>query len=313
MRKHFGWLLLLFVVAFSLLLVGCTDNLGLVDFSGELRLADSNDGWGYRVIAQADPSYYDVGSGSRLVEYRNELALDKSFHIGKTDYLFVSRFQGGFSPFANYVEANDFAGFQTQVYNFNAHRRVKFFVVKQSDSGDDWNRHLDNGDDQERHYLERSGEFQLTFFDEDTGCDYIVTSTYKINSDADRRTDKKGNFIIDDHGYYTYDNVTVKGHSQIAIGTRKCLYAEKMIGDKKIGFYVLDWNLDGRFNEDDDLVYCNYHGDFLNFNKTVRLTNSDDPKKDNKYLIRLIKPANPHQKYRLQVTLVEVGLREKKS
>jgi hypothetical protein len=311
MRKRWGWLLL-FIIGFSLLMAGCTDELGVVDLSGEIPLAMSNAGWGYRIIAQTDPTRYNVSPSSRLYEIRNDLALDQTLRIGKTDYLFVSRFQGGFSPFANfhYIESNDFPGFQTQLYNYNTHRRVKFFVMKQSDTGDDWNNRLDNGNDQERHYLSRSGEFKITFFDADTGCDYIVSSTYEVNSVADRETDKKGNFVLDDRGYYEYDSLSLKGKSQICIGTRQCLYAEKMAGTKKIGFYILDWNLDGQFTED-DRVYCNYHDNFFQFNQTIRLTDSYDAKKDNKYVLKLVKPTATNGNFRLLVELVELGVREK--
>lgn len=269
----------------------------------------TNDGWGYRIIGQSDLKTSPDWVSNKLVQYRGNLEMEQLFKIGGTEYLFVCRFSGGSSRFGDYAADDASRGFGIQIYNYTNHKRVKTFTIRQSDSGDDWMLPLDDGSDYPNHYLNRAGEHKLTFFGEDSECDYILEGTYNINSQAIRKTNKKKEYVLDKDGYYVYNAINVSGQSKIAIGTRKCLYAVKYIGGEKIDFYVLDWNLDGVFSED-DVVYCSYHQSFFNFGETIRLTNSDKETQDNKYMFKLIKPTAESDNYILQLQLVDVGVRK---
>ena len=296
MRKY---LLLLVLVGSVLLITGCADKLGAIDLSGELPLTMSNDSWAYRIIGTNGFNFglKDAQSRDRLSDYQGNLEFQKILHIGKTDYLFTNRFYD--------------SGLFCDVTNRNTNQEVETLVKSNINFGSDWGSRLDNLDDKTQHRLWRNGASSSTFSDPDTGCEYIITSTYEISSSAERETDKNGDFVVYG-GIYQYEDLWVKGDSDISIGTRRCLEAEQSIGKKKIKFYVLDWNLDGQFTEE-DRVFCDYHGQFYDFGKTIRFTNSSDASKDNKYIIKLIAPTSTDKDYHLQVQLVELGIREKKS
>ncbi len=295
----------------AVLLSGCVDELGAVDLSGEYPLRSSNDGWAFRVIGDVSLNRHSLEPYSRMIDYRNYLEQDTTFRIAGTDYLFVSRFQGGYLTFGRrnpYGEA--YRNFQTQVYNYNTHEPVKPFVIQQSDTGADWDNRLDFGGKDIKQTLNRNGNFKFTFYDEGINQDLIVYSSYSIDTTAERKVNKQDQYILDKNGRYQYDDVKAVGWSQICIGARSCLVAEHYVGNQKIVLYVLDWDFDGKFTAA-DRIYCDYTDEFYWFGKTIRLSKSFDPKKDNKYSLAFIAPATPLDLPRLKIELVEKGVREK--
>lgn len=308
MKHSIRIIVILFI---AIWLSGCVDELGAIDLSGEYPLHSSNDGWAYRIIGDVSLNRYNLEPNSRMIDYRNYLEQDTTFRIAGTDYLFVSRFQGGYFAFGRrnpYIEA--YRNFQTQVYNYNTHEPVKPFVIQQSDTGDDWDSRLDPGGKDIKQTLSRSGNFKFTFYDEGINQDLIVYSSYSIDTTAERKVNKQDQYILDKNGYYQYDDVKAVGWSQICIGTRRCLIAEHTVGSRKIILYVLDWDFDGKFTAA-DRIYCNYTDDFYWFGNTIRLSESFNPKKDNKYILSLVAPANPNDLPKLKIELVEKGIREK--
>ena len=299
------------ILVITIMLSGCVDELGAVDLSGEYPLNSSNDGWAYRIIGDADLNRYSLDPDSRMIDYRNYLELDTTFQIAGTEYLFVSRFQGGYFAFGRRNPyADPFRNFQTQVYNYTTHEPIKPFVIQQTDSGDDWNNRLDYGGKDITQTLNRSGIFKFTFYDETIDRDLIVESSYSIQTTAERKVDKHDQYILDKNRNYRYEDVKAIGSSQIAIGTRHCLIAKHTFGNRNVYLYVLDWNFDGKFT-DADRVFCFHTDDFYWFGQTIRLSESFDPKKDNKYVLTLVQPANPNDLPRLKIELVEKGIREK--
>ncbi|HYH03349.1 MAG TPA: hypothetical protein VEC37_09625 [Bacillota bacterium] len=298
----------MYVVFLSVLflLAGCTDDLGRVDLSGEIKLQPANKGWAYRNIASTDLFPSRVNEHHRLIDFRDGLELEKTITMGQTDYMFVTRFTTGFKLLDIFVDSRDesLRDFQTLVYSLKSHRLMKTFITKQSDSGDPWDSRVMLWRDpkQEKKVLEREGVFHMVFQEPDTGCDCIVESDYSIESTAKRQTDADGKPVVD---------IDIDGKSRIKIGFRQCLAGEKLINNERIEFYVLDWDFDGQFTEN-DMIWNDYTKKMVGFNEEVRLTGSLISSKDNTYVVRLVKNTpKTDPEYLLKIELKSVGKRKK--
>ncbi|HEY8462460.1 MAG TPA: hypothetical protein VIM29_00275 [Bacillota bacterium] len=307
-RKFIVFLSLLFLLA------GCTDDLGKVDLSGEIKLEPATKGWAYRTIASTKLRPSRVTEDHRLIDFRDDLTLEKTVTLGKTDYMFVTRFTTGFKLKDIFVDSRDesLRDFQTLVYSFKTHKIMKTLITKQSDSGDPWDRRITLGHDLKggKKVLEREGIFHMVFHEPDTGWDCIVESDYTIESSAIRKKDAPGRDGKPEFNPHrmAYD-LEVKGSSRLQIGFRQCLIGEKLIDNKLITFYVLDWDFDGQFTEN-DVVWNDYTEKFINFNEEVRLTDSLISSKDNTYVVHLKEnTTETQQEYLLNIELKSVGKR----
>lgn len=290
--RRLGWLVMLLVVLL-VAVSGCTDELGVVDLSGTVDLSMSQSGWAYRVIDNGRTNLTPRFAEQRLSEFRDGLEMHPVVRIGSEDYMVVSRFD---------------REFWTEVYHLDGHRPVRTFIVKQSETGDPWHFRLDEGPRNAVKYeLKRTGKIELFFYERSTGVDYIVESNYRIESKAVREVDKSGKLVIK-RGELQWDRLYVSGSSELKMGARQCLTGTKNIAGKTIRFYVLDWDFDGNFTEA-DRVWCDYTREFLNFNQTVRLTDSWKASKDNTYRLRLLAPTEHSQSYQLQIEIEEAGVR----
>lgn len=290
---------------------GCTDKLGQVDFSGRVELEPDSGGWAYRNIASASIRPIKVDPDDRLGDYQNDLELQKTVAIGKGDYLIATRFKTnrirtGHDILDIFLKSDFFTLFgdyQILVYSFDAKERVKTIIAKDSEYGDDWDSLIDDPRAKfKTRNLERKGEFIQYFQEPATGRDCILEIGYEIKSETTRLINEEGDFIEED-GEYKYEELSVDGSAWINVGFRQCLKGKLIIGDQIIQFYVLDWDLDGEFSEE-DLVWSDYTKKTYPFGKETRLTDSWSAKKDNTYRLSLIKPRTEEEKYALEIELV---------
>lgn len=296
---------LIFVIS---ILSGCTDKLGVVDFSGVVDLKASKEGWAYRTVDKTDFSRANLSPDTRLSEFRDRLELSKIVQVGANEYYLVTRtgVSNGFSIRNRYVKIEFNQGFKTHIYDLETHQLIKPFVIKDMDTGDSWSSQLDEFRSSEiKNTLDREGRYDVVFYEPSIDADCIVSGTYSIKSKVERKVDQDGNFILVNDGY-EYREISVKGSAELKIGLRQCLAGEMTVMDKLIKFYVLDWNLDGQFTED-DIVWCDYIEEYLPFGKTIRLTNSFLSSKDNKYVLSLKTPTRRRDTYQLQIDLVATG------
>lgn len=307
-----------YAVFLSLLfwLTGCTDDLGKVDLSGEIKLQTATKGWAYRTIASTELRPSRVNADDCLRDFRDGLTLEKTVTLGKTDYMFVTRFTTGFTLKDIFVDSRDesLRDFQALAYSFKTHKIMKSFITKQSDSGDPWDSPIRNFKD-DKTVLEREGIFHMVFYEPDTDWDCIVESDYTIESEAVRKKSADGRYINEagkpefDPYRMAYD-IEVKGSSRLKIGFRQCLTGEKPLDNKRITFYVLDWDFDGQFTEN-DVVWNDYTEKFVDFNEEVRLTGSLISSRDNTYVVRLKKNiTETGPEYFLDIQLKSVGKRK---
>lgn len=290
---------------------GCTDKLGQIDFSGRIGLEPDSGGWAYRNIASAAIRPIKVDPEDRLGDYQNDLELQKTVAIGKGDYLIATRFKTnrirtGHDILDSFLKSDFFTLFgdyQILVYSFDTKEKVKTIIAKDSEYGDDWDSLIDDSRAKfKTRNLERKGKFVQYFQEPSTGRDCILEIGYEIKSEATRLINEEGDFIEED-GEYKYEELSVDGSAWINVGFRQCLSGKLIIGDQTIRFYVLDWNLDGEFSEE-DLVWSDYTKKTYPFGKETRLTDSWSAKKDNTYRLSLIKPRSEEEKYALEIELV---------
>ncbi|NLW47631.1 MAG: hypothetical protein GXY86_09885 [Firmicutes bacterium] len=290
---------------------GCTDKLGKVDFSGRVELEPESGGWAYRNIASASIRPIKVDSDDRLGNYRNDLELQKTITIGKGEYLIATRFKTnrirtGHDILDIFLKSDLFTLFgdyQIFVYNFDTKERVKTIIAKDSEFGDDWDSLIDDPRANfNKRNLERKGDFVQYFREPVTERDCVIEIGYEIKSEALRTINNDGEFIEDD-GEYKYEELSVDGSAWINVGFRQCLTGKHGVGDQRIQFYILDWNLNGEFDEE-DRAWSDYTNKIYEFGEEIRLTDSWSAKKDNTYRLTLIKPQSKQEKYALEIELV---------
>lgn len=308
-----------FVVGFICLIVmvsGCTDKLGKVDFSGRIELEQDSGGWAYRNIASTSVRPVKVDPDDRLGDYQKDLELQKTITVGKCEYLIATRFKtnpisAGHDILDIFLKPDLFAGFgdyQILIYSFDAKEKVKTVVAKDSELGDDWDSLIDDPrTDFKTRSLERNGEFVHYFREPETERDCIVEIGYQIKSEATRIINNDEEFV-EEGGEYKYEELSVGGSAWINIGFRQCMTGKRTIGDQTIRFYVLDWDLNGEFAKE-DMVWSDYTKKTYPFGKETRLTDSWSAKKDNTYRLTLIEPRTEQEKYALKIELVNKGKR----
>lgn len=302
------------IIVLIILVSGCTDELGTVDFSGRIELEQSSSGWAYRNIATSKVRPVKVDPDDRLGDYQADLELQKAISIGKGEYIIVARFKTDrFSTghdFLDHLLRTDYftvyGDYQILVYNFDDNKRVKTIIAKDSESGNDWDSKIDDPRSNFRtRNLERKGEFAQYFREPVSQRDCIIEIGYELKSEATRAVDKEENFVKED-GVIKYEELSVDGSAWINIGFRQCLAGRRIVGDHTIQFYVLDWDLDGEFSEA-DRVWSDYTDQTYRFGEVVRLTDSWIAKKDNTYRLKLITPQSEQEKYKLEIQLVSRG------
>lgn len=295
---------------------GCTDELGTVDFSGQIELEEASSGWAYRNIASTKVRPVKVDPDDRLGDYQGDLELQKPISIGKGDYIIVARFKTdrfstGLDILDHFLKTDRFTvygDYQVLVYDFNSKDRIKTIIAKDSESGNDWDNKIDDPRSNfKTRNLERKGEFIQYFREPMSGRDCIVEVGYQLKSTAVRSVSQDDKYLVED-GEYKYEELSVDGSAWINVGFRQCLIGSRIIGGKTIHFYVLDWDLDGEFSEK-DMVWSDYTQNTYPFGQVVRLTDSWRAKKDNTYRLTLIKPQSEHEKYLLEIELLSRGKR----
>lgn len=293
---------------------GCTDKLGKIDFSGRVDLERDSGGWAYRNIASSKVRPVKVDPEDRLGDYQKDLELQKAITIGKGEYIIVAKFKTdristGHDILDSLLKTDRFTvygDYQILVYNFEGKKKMETIVAKDNESGNDWDSKIDNPrSNYKTRNLERKGEFVQYFREPVSERDCIIEIGYEIKSEATRILDKEEKFIEED-GEYKYEELSVDGSAWINVGFRQCLTGSRTIGDQTIRFYLLDWNLDGEFTEA-DMVWSDYTNKTYQFGKVVRLTDSWSAKKDNTYRLKLITPESEQEKYGLEIELVNKG------
>lgn len=302
------YILVLMILFSTLLFSGCTDKLGVVDLSGDVDLTPSNAGWAYRSLVETNFRRSNLSPNTRLSEFCNRLELNQTVKIGANEYYVFTRFSPGFKLFDRYIRNWPKEGFYTSVYDFETHDVMDPVTTKHSEWGDFWFNSLDEGfyrAKAKNSNLSREGCHELFFNEPSTGYDCVISSCYKLQSQAERKVDNQGNWVIL-NGMHEYKDIYVEGSAEIKIGFRQCLTGKKVILDNEIEFYVLDWNLDGRFTEKDK-VWCSYINKYLSFGQIIRLTDSFSSSKDNKYRLSLEHPSGDGESNRLLIELVAEG------
>lgn len=299
-----------------IMLSGCTDELGIYDFSGRIELKPSSDGWAYRNIASSSIRPVKVDPEDRLGDYQRDLELQKAITVGKSEYIILAKFKtdrlSTGHDFLDLLLKTDrftvFGDYQVLVYDFVGKAKVETVIAKDSESGDDWSSLIaDPKSGLKKRNLERKGEFVQYFREPTTQRDCIIEVVYQIESEAVRAVNQAGEFI-EDNGDYQYEELKVDGSARMNIGFRQCLSGKRIIGDRTIVFFVFDWDLDGRFSEE-DMVWSDYTNKYYRFGEEVRLTDSWSAKKDNTYRLSLIKPQSEQEKYALEIALEKKGKR----
>lgn len=297
-----------------ILVSGCTDKLGKIDFSGQIELEPDSGGWAYRNIASAKVRPVKVDPDDQLGDYQNDLELHKAITIGKGEYVIATKFKTnhlstGHDILDIFLKSdffNVFGDYRILVYNLEGKAKVDTIVAKDSETGDDWGSLIDDTRANiETRKLERKGEFIQYFREPETKRDCIIEVGYEIESKATRKIDKDEEFVEEDGGY-KYEELSVEGSAWINIGYRQCLTGKRVIGDEVIRFYILDWDLDGEFTEK-DMVWSDYTNKTYGFGQVVRLTDSWSAKKDNTYRLKLIKPKSDNDKFILEIELEAKG------
>lgn len=306
--KPFSILLIIILIT---VIPGCTDELGTVDFSGQIELEEASSGWAYRNIASTKVRPVKVDPDDRLGDYQGDLELQKPISIGKGDYIIVARFKTdrfstGLDILDHLLKTDRFTvygDYQVLVYDFNSRDRVETIVAKNSESGNDWDNKLDDPRSNfKTRNLERKGEFIQYFREPVSGRDCIIEVGYELKSKAVRSVNPDDKYL-DEDDEYQYKELSVEGSAWVNVGFRQCLTGSRIIGGKTIQFYVLDWDLDGEFSEK-DIVWSDYTEQRYKFGEVVRLTDSWVAKKDNTYRLSLIKPRSEEEKYALEIELV---------
>ena len=293
---------------------GCTDEMGTVDFSGQIELEQASSGWAYRNIAVAKVRPVKVDPDDRLGDYQGDLELQKLISIGKGDYIIVARFKT--DRFSTGIDILDhllktdrftvYGDYQIVIYNFDGKERVKTIVAKDIESGNDWDNKIDDPRANfKTRSLERKGEFIQYFREPVSKRDCIIEVGYEIKSTATKIVDREDRFI-EEYGKYKYEELSVEGSAWIDIGFRQCLVGSRNIGGHRIQFYLLDWDLDGEYTEA-DRVWSDYTAQTYKFGEIVRLTDSWRAKKDNTYRLKLMTPRSELEKYKLEIELVSRG------
>lgn len=306
-----------YAMLFGLLLAGsgCTDKLGSIDLSGEVELHPSNQGWAYKTVATGELNHPRIIPHSKLWQYRDGLLLEKPVFIGNEEYMLVTRFTPGFSFRDVFIDEKNqpLKDFQTLVYSFSDHRLVKTFVSRQTDDGNDWNSRIDDGPTthDNRRILQRDGLFHAVYHEPKTDKDCLIESVYSLKSIAELQKDPPAKETDGKPGPPPakpgYEKVRIEGSSEIRIGFRQCLTGEKSVNGEQIVFHILDWDLDGKFTQD-DVVWNKYTEKMLNFGVPLRLTGSFRKSKDNTYILKLIKKVVDSQEINvLKIELVKEG------
>lgn len=311
--KPFSIVLIIILIT---VIPGCTDELGTVDFSGQIELEEASSGWAYRNLASTKVRPVKVDPDDRLSDYQGDLELQKRLAIGKGDYIIVARFKTdrfstGHDILDHLLKTDRFTAYgdyQVLVYDCSSKDRVETIVVKDSESGNDWDNKIDDPRSNfKTRNLERMGEFIQYFREPGSGRDCIIEVGYQIKSKAVRSINSDDEYFVKD-GEYRYEELSVDGSAWINVGFRQCLTGKRLIGGKTIQFSVLDWDLDGEFSEA-DMVWSDYTQKTYPFGQVVRLTDSWMAKKDNTYRLTLIKPQSEHEKYLLEIELLSRGKR----
>lgn len=309
--KPFSIVLIIILIT---VISGCTDELGTVDFSGQIELEQASSGWAYRNIASTKVRPVKVDPEDRLGDYQGDLELQKPISIGKGDYIIVARFKTdrfstGHDILDHLLKTDRFTAYgdyQILLYDFNSKDRVKTIVAKDSESGNDWDNKIDDPRSNfKTRNLERKGEFIQYFREPASGRDCIIEVGYELKSKAVRSVSLDDKFLEED-GEYKYEELSVDGSAWINVGFQQCLTGRRIIGGETIQFYLLDWDLNGEFSEA-DMVWSDYTGQKYKFGEVVRLTDSWVAKKDNTYRLKLITPRSEQEKYKLEIELVSRG------
>lgn len=280
--KHYG-LGLICLLLVTVIFTGCTDDLAEIDLSGTVQLAAKSKGWPYRIIDQKRFRRTPLSLSQWLVEYRSDLELHRNLTINGEEYNFKADFSQPGKKF-NLAVGQD--GFK---------QPVDLVVLNRWEEGDHWNSALSYLNRRRKgRELERSGEIVASFFQAKSGIEFMVAAKYRLDSEVEWEADPRWG-----------QELEVEGASFIKLGNHQCLYGEKLIAGTKISFYVLDWNLDGRFSETDDLVWCDYIRQGISFNEVVRLTDSWKAAKDNWYQLGLEQTADGS--FQLVIELVAKG------
>ncbi len=307
------------VMLCSLLLVmimvsGCTDELGKFDFSGNVELEHDSSGWAYRNIALSKVRPVKVEPDDRLGDFQKDLELQKAITIGKGEYLIATKFKTNristghdiLDAFLKTDRFTSFGNYRILVYNFDGKAKVETVIAKDAELGDDWDSLIDDPRaDFKTRNLERKGEFIQYFREPITDRDCIIEVGYEIKSEATRIINNDEEFVEED-GEYKYEELSVDGSAWINIGFRQCLTGRMVIEDQTIRFYVLDWDLNGEFTEE-DMVWSDYTKKTYEFGQVVRLTDSWSVKKDNTYRLKLNTPKLDNEQYQLVIELVKKG------
>ncbi len=306
------WLSIILIAVVS----GCTDELGKYDFSGRIELEPDSGGWAYRNIASSKVRPVKVDPEDRLGDYQRDLELQKPITIGKGEYIIIAKFKTdristGHDFLDRLLKTDRFThygAYQILIYSFDGKEKVKTTVARDYESGDDWDSLIDDPRANfKTRNLERRGEFVHYFREPTSQRDCIIEIGYEIQSEATRIINFKEEFLEKD-GEYQYEELSVYGGAWINIGFRQCLAGSRTVGDQRMQFYVLDWNLDGRFSEE-DMVWSDYTAKTYQFGEIVRLTDSWSAKKDNTYRLQLITPESGQEQYQLEIELVKQGKR----
>lgn len=306
--------LLLGLSLMIILVAGCTDKLGTFDFSGRIELEPDSGGWAYRNIASSKVRPIKVDPDDQLGDYQKDLELHKAVTIGKGEYVIATKFKTnhlstGHDILDIFLKSdffNVFGDYRILVYNLEGKKKVDTIAAKDFETGDDWDSLIDDlRADFRTRKLERRGEFVQYFREPETKRDCIIEVGYEIESKATKVIDSNDEFIEED-GEYKYEELSVDGSAWINIGLRQCLTGKRVIGEQIIRFYILDWDLDGDFTEE-DMVWSDYTKKTYGFGKETRLTDSWSAKKDNTYRLKLIKPKSDNDKFILEIELAAKG------
>lgn len=293
------------IIFISVVFSGCS-RLSPVDLSGAISLQRQDNGPTYQEIHRL--YRYDIlADGIDFLDWLLKivnvekvyprLEFQKDFLVTGTKYTAIQQFQEIPPVKFNYFKILDDQG-----------QEISYTVLKENIAGDEKLLSISRGASASPDPdVVLSGSGLISLVNPATNLEYLVETEYFIK--AYPRFKK-----INKHDFREEQDSHISIFTETKIGSRYCLAGElALLSGKKLSLKVVDWNLDGVFDENDRVQIEKKDGTFpfkdgiFSFNEIINLGSIWRP---NRYILRLI-PGDGDETgdpYRLQIESVEDGV-----
>ncbi|NLW48696.1 MAG: hypothetical protein GXY86_15390 [Firmicutes bacterium] len=271
-------MLIIIVFILGIVITGCKD-LSSFDLSGQVELGGKDNGSPYLEIYSYDQS--GVNFLNRLLGYVSmdtlfsKLEFKKDFYINQNNYTVIVKFKGVSMYNLNYLKIFDSNG-----------KEVPFTIVKEEDNSHSGGIGFDLNKDTDPQFL--SGYGLILLIDPDSKIECLLKTRYSIKCWPKN---------VNEEGKGTAASISLS--TQTSIGNRYYLHGIRNPSPKEtLKINVLDWNIDGVFN-DEDMVQIYYGKNHLfPLNKKFKLGSGD---KQKEYVMNLKQDDEEGNKYILNI------------